>query len=72
MGGDGQGSLARSLSIPSPPALLECFMEYYISVSKWGMFPAPAPKHEPETIAAKKRIERLLFPVMERVVDIKI
>jgi hypothetical protein len=41
-----------------------------VSVSKWGMFPAP--KHEPEVLEAKKRFEKLTHPVCHTVVDIKV
>jgi hypothetical protein len=42
-----------------------------ISISHWGIFFTP--KHEPEvTEARRKRIEKLLFPIVEQIVDIKV
>ena len=41
------------------------------SISHWGIFPGT--RHEPEVVAAKrkqKEIDKLLFPVVEQIVDI--
>ncbi len=38
----------------------------YVKTHMWGMFPTPKPKHEPETLEKQKRLEKLLFPVMDK------
>lgn len=45
-------------------------MENYESVPMLGMFPVK-PKHEPETLEKQKRIEKLLLPVVEQIVNVR-
>lgn len=40
---------------------------HYESISHWGMFPVENRQPEP-----RKRIEKLLYPVMEQIIDIKV
>ena len=49
------------------------FFESEIYGVHWGMLPMPSvPKDEPEVSLAKsKRFEKLLFPVMEQIVDFR-
>lgn len=47
------------------------YMENYISVSHWGMF-KNVPKHEPEVEERRKRFEKILFPVVEQIVKVKV
>lgn len=48
------------------------FFESEIYGASWGMLPMRnVPKDEPE-VARKKRFEKLLFPVMEQIVDFRI
>jgi len=41
-----------------------------ISVSHWGLFPIPDAKTE-KSNAQRDRIEKILFPIMECIVDIR-
>jgi hypothetical protein len=42
-----------------------------ISISHWGIFVVP--KDEPEVIEARrKKMEKLLFPVVEQIVNVRV
>lgn len=42
----------------------------YISISHWGMFRV-TPKHEQEVLAAIKKFEKIKFPEMKPIVELK-